>query len=498
MLQKFSLSGYELIFDFSFRSQLIAIAFLLITSITTLYSISQNRKLEGLIGSLYCLSSLICLFSGDFISMIISLEFMTIFSCIIIFIGSFSVKRTRQYFLTHLFSSGLILSGISMLISKSDNTALISLTEAAYDFELPAILILAGCLINVGIIGFNGWIVNCYTKASASGMIYLLSFTTKIALILILKLFSGLEILKFFGISMMIYGLIFALIEKKLKRLICYLTIAQLGFTLAAIGVNSPNIIYLITVFIFLHILYNGAFVLYFAILKDIYNIKSYTELKNLPANLMLLSGFILTVLIYTSSLSISSTYIKDELANIINEHYVVIFFKIATCTLLFGLVLETLPSLRATKRSVAIQKNFTGLLRQNLQFFLAMTLRDLLYLSFCILTFCICIFYPIQISHTLKLIIPAISLLLALITRKLPKVLTKNINLDLYQYIEKFIYFSISRYKETTIDEIDQEEYFDFKIIWNNVLNKIFAWHNQQTSIFIVISLLVGLILTL
>ncbi|CEO17958.1 Hydrogenase-4 component B [Rickettsia monacensis] len=501
----FPITNFELMFDFNLQNQLIALAFLIVTTILNLYTISQNRKLECLIGSLYCLSSTICVFAADFISMIISLEFMTIFACIIIFCDQLKIKPARQYFLTHLFSSGLILIGMTLLIQTTGNTAFTSLTESVYNFELPAIFILAGCLINASAIFVNGWVVNCYPAASSSGVVYLISFTTKVTLIIILKLFSGLEILKFFGISMIIYGLVFSLIEKNLKRLICYLTVSQLGFILTAISINSPNIAYLITSFIFIHILYNGLFALYFTYIEDEYDIKNYQDLQNAQINLILLIGFVISILIYTSILPISSSYIKDGIANILNENNIMLFSKIATCTVLFGLLLESLlSSLRATKRSVAIQEKnrsiFTGLLRQNLQFFLVMTLRGLLYLSFCIITLCVCLYYPIQISHTanFKLVILAISLLLALIFKKIPRILTENINLDLYQYIEKLIYFSIDKYKETADNNEDAEEYLNFKVIWDNILSKISAWHNQQTAIFIVLFLLISLILTL
>ncbi|MCC8377237.1 MAG: cation:proton antiporter [Rickettsia endosymbiont of Graphium doson] len=476
----FFLANFELVFDFSTQNQLIAVAFLLITAIANLYAISQNKKFESLIGSLYCLSSLTCLFSDDFISMIISLEFMTIFACIIIFIGSHSVKHTRQYFLTHLFSSGLILIGMSLLIDKTANIAFTPLTTAIYNFELPAILILAGCLINASIIFFNGWVVNCYPKASSSGMIYLLSFTTKIALITIFKLFSGLEILKFFGLAMIIYGLIFALIEKNLRRLICYLTVSQLGFILAAIGVNSPRTLYLIPIFIFMHILYNGVFALYFAIIEDSNNIKNYRDLKTTKYNPILLIGFILTILIYSSIFPINSSYIKLELAKALNENYIMIFFKIATCTILFGLALEMRLMSFPQKRESS-------------------TIILWLYLTSCLITLVICTFYPVQISgvsNSLSIIL--IALFLALLLRSSPRILTKNINLDLYRYIQKIIYFCITKYKEAKSDEIEEDEYFNFKAFWQDTLSKISTWHNGQTAIFIIVLMLVSLILVL
>ncbi|BDU60371.1 hypothetical protein FLA4_07810 [Candidatus Rickettsia kotlanii] len=86
----------------------------------------------------------------------------------------------------------------------------------------------------------------------------------------------------------------------------------------------------------------------------------------------------------------------------------------------------------------------------------------------------------------------------MAVIFRRIPRISTENINLDLYQYIEKFIYFSIDKYKETADNKEDAAEYLNFKVIWDNILSKISAWHNQQTAILIVLFLLIILILTL
>ena len=502
----FPLTNFEVMFDFNLQNQLIALAFLIVTAILSLYTISQNRKLETLIGSLYCLSSIICVFAADFISMIISLEFMTIFACIIVFCDQLKIQPLRQYFLTHLFSSGLILIGMTLLIQATGNTAFASLTESVNNFELPAIFILAGCLINASAIFVNGWVVNCYPAASGSGIVYLISFTTKVTLIIILKLFSGLAILKFFGISMIIYGLVFSLIEKNLKRLICYLTVSQLGFILTAISINSPNIAYLITSFIFIHILYNGLFTLYFTYIEDEYSIKNYQDLQNTQINFILLGGFVVSILIYTSILPINSSYIKDGIANLLDANNIIIFSKIATCTVLFGLLWESLPSFLRPFMSFPRKRESKNIMKLVFLRFLLDSrfrgndMRTITYLSFCIITLCVCLFYPIQISHNanFKLVILAISILLALIFRKIPRISTENINLDLYQYIEKFIYFSIGKYKERTDSTEDTEEYLNFKVIWDNILGKISAWHNQQTAIFIILLLLISLILTL
>ena len=83
-------------------------------------------------------------------------------------------------------------------------------------------------------------------------MLYLISFTSKISII---KLFSG-----FFGLSMVIYGGIYACIEDNIKRVVCYLTVSQLGFMLIAVGAKSQQANLGIIVFLSVHILYKALF----------------------------------------------------------------------------------------------------------------------------------------------------------------------------------------------------------------------------------------------
>ncbi|MDR0330074.1 MAG: hypothetical protein LBH99_05435, partial [Rickettsia sp.] len=197
-----NLYNNSFVINFSSENKLIALAFIVVTLATNLYAISKNRKFEVLIGSLYSASSLVCLFAGDFVSMFVSLEMMMIFATLLIFYGNYknSVRAARQYLLTHLISGSLILIGISYIITHTSSSQIISLTSLTENQEAGFIfyaLIFCGCLINVASIPFSGWLVNCYPFASSSGMIYLTSFTSKISIIILLKLFSGLEILKF-------------------------------------------------------------------------------------------------------------------------------------------------------------------------------------------------------------------------------------------------------------------------------------------------------------
>lgn len=495
-----SLTSFTLIFDFSSQNKLIALAFLIIAAVTGLYALSQNRKFEVLIGSLYCLSSLACLSAGDFISMLIFLEFMTIFACILIFYGERlnNMEAVRQYFLTHLFSSGLILIGISLIIAKTNDNKIISLTEFARNYDLPAILILTGCLINVGCVFFTGWIVNCYPTASGSGFIYLISFTSKVAAIILLKLFNGFIMLKFFGIAMIIYGMIYALIEQNLKRLLCYLTIAQLGFIVIAIGTNSNMLTYVVTSFLFIHILYNGLLALYIAVITDSQNIKNYSELKNIS---LLQHPILLISLIFGIAIAIGLPLFagfttKIALMNLIEcniSYYAILFLKISTCIILFSIFLEHGFLSKTSSNSTKFLANFSLFIMFSITMIICLLLPQILLITWQD--------YPLNILSTQRsdiikqigiIIISAIS---ALIFRKIPRMSSEYINLDLFQLIEITIRYFASRYKEKDINHEEDKQYSYLKPYTQNILSKITAFHNQQTSIFTVLLLLITLI---
>ncbi|MCC8371603.1 MAG: cation:proton antiporter [Rickettsia endosymbiont of Pseudomimeciton antennatum] len=503
-----NLYNNSFIINFSHENKLVALAFMVVTLVTNLYAISQNRKFEVLIGSLYSATSLICLFAGDFISMFVSLEMMMICAALLIFYGNYknSIKAARQYFLTHLISGSLILIGISYIITNSSNTQIISLTQLIENREASFIfyvLILSGCLINVASIPFSGWLVNCYPFASTSGMIYLTSFTSKISIIILLKLFSGLEILKFFGLLMIIYGGVYACIEDNIKRLVCYLTVSQLGFMLIAIGTKSQQANLAIIVFLFVHILYKTLFGLYVAILIDKGNIENCSEIKGIYSwrSPLLLGSLIVSVLFIIALPPLASFVTKIVVTNALDRdinYYAIFLLKLITCVALFStvkyksLISKLHPNLNIISRlSLFVMLSF--ILVTSL--FLEQGLK-LVWSS-----------YPVEIIETnwldlvKQLVIILIGILLSMVfSKKISRHSTANINLDLFQFVENNFRRIYSKYHlvEQEFNDKLGAEYPILKKVEKSALRKIKSLHNQSTGLLVVIILLITFTLLL
>lgn len=497
-----NLYNNSFVINFSSENKLIALAFIVVTLATNLYAISKNRKFEVLIGSLYSASSLVCLFAGDFVSMFASLEMMMIFAALLIFYGNYknSVRAARQYLLTHLISGSLILIGISYIITHSSSSQIVSLTLLTENQDTGFIfyaLILCGCLINVASIPFSGWIVNCYPFASSSGMIYLTSFTSKISIIILLKLFSGLEILKFFGLLMIIYGGVYACLEDNIKRLVGYLTISQLGFMLIAIGTKSQQANLGIIVFLFVHILYKTLFGLYVAILIDKENIENCSEIKGIysPKSHLLFVSLIVSVLFIIALPPFASFVTKIVVTNALDQdinYYAIFLLKIVTCIALFS-----------TVKYKSLISGFYPKLNILTRVSLFVMLSFLLVTSFCLEEGLKVVWssYPIEIIDTnwldlvKQMVIIVIGIIFALVLSKtISRRSTANINLDLFQFIEnniRHIYFKYNLVVQDFYDKIGVDCPI-FDRIEKSTLRKIKSWHNQSTGLLVVMILLI------
>ncbi|NDD65888.1 MAG: hypothetical protein EBZ36_18210, partial [Acidobacteria bacterium] len=76
----------------------------------------------------------------------------------------------------------------------------------------------------------SAWLPDSYPKASPAGSVFLAAFTTKAALFVLIILFAGTKVLVFAGLFMAFYGIVYAILENDMRRLLSYSIISQLGF----------------------------------------------------------------------------------------------------------------------------------------------------------------------------------------------------------------------------------------------------------------------------
>ena len=174
---------------------------------------------------------------GDWITLFCFWELMALSSTLIVWCGGQpdSERAGMRYLLIHLAGGVFLLTGISALAISDASINLGPLQAGGYAYWL----ILAGILLNAGAPPFSFWIADAYPQASPSGMVFLSAFTTKTAVFVLLTAFAGEKLLIFFGIFMAFYGIVYALLEHDIRRILAYSIVNQVGFMLVAVGVGT-------------------------------------------------------------------------------------------------------------------------------------------------------------------------------------------------------------------------------------------------------------------
>lgn len=119
-------------------------------------------------------------------------------------------------------------------------------------------LILAGFLINAGAPPLSAWLPDAYPEASWSGMVFLSAFTTKTAVYVLLRGFPGADILIFVGLYMVFYGIIYAILENDMRRILAYSIVNQVGFMVTGIGIGTTMALNGAAAHAFTHIIYKA------------------------------------------------------------------------------------------------------------------------------------------------------------------------------------------------------------------------------------------------
>ncbi|MBI2831323.1 MAG: Na(+)/H(+) antiporter subunit D [Chloroflexi bacterium] len=204
---------------------------------------------------LYAGSSLGVIFAGDLLTLFIFWEIMAVSSVCLIW-SRRTPKSTRagmRYIIVHLFGGSVLLAGI-LWHQAETGSMLFNLFEGG----TASYLILFGFSLNAAVPPLHAWLSDAYPEGTVTGSIYLSAFTTKVAVYALARGFAGFEPLIWVGTIMAIYGVVFAVLENDIRRLLAYHIISQVGYMVAAVGIGTEMAINGATAHAFAHILYKG------------------------------------------------------------------------------------------------------------------------------------------------------------------------------------------------------------------------------------------------
>ncbi len=232
------LPGFELTLLHVDRLSLImGYIFVIAGGAAILYSVSTIKEAgQYVCALLYLGSALGAVFAGDFFTLYIFWEIMAFSSLGLIWYSQTerATNAGMRYILFHLFGGCALLGGI---IIHYMNTG--SIAVGPVELGIGYFLLLMGIGVNTAFIPLHTWLPDSYPKATIAGTIFLSIFTTKMGVYVLARTFSGVEAVAYMGGVMCLYGVIFAILQNDVRKLLSYHIVSQLGYMVAAVGIGT-------------------------------------------------------------------------------------------------------------------------------------------------------------------------------------------------------------------------------------------------------------------
>lgn len=209
------------------------------------------------------LSSLLAIvYTNDLFTAYVFVEINTIAACGLIMIRQ--VGRTFgaaiRYMVMSLIGSGLFLIGLSLLYNLTGQLLMSPAKEAvanliaANEYHMPLLIVLVllsvGLAIKSGLYPFHSWMPDAYGYSTASASAILSGLVSKAYIVLLIKIFyrvvgidfivasEMMNVLYAFGLVGMVMGSVNAILEKDIRRMIAYSSVAQIGYIYMGIGLG--------------------------------------------------------------------------------------------------------------------------------------------------------------------------------------------------------------------------------------------------------------------
>ena len=239
-------------------SKLFANVFAIQALIGMIYALHLRDRAQHSAASVYVAGSFGCVFAGDYLTLFIFWEMMSVSSTFLVWLNRkpVSIRAGLRYFLFHTLGGLLILAGLLLRYRAVGSLAFVAISpESARFFDW---LILTGFCVNAAAVPLHAWLPDTYPEATVTGAVFMCAFTTKTAVYALARGFAGFEVLTVAGTVMAVYGVLYAAIENDARRILSYHIVSQVGYMLAGIGIGTAMTINGATVHAYAHILYKG------------------------------------------------------------------------------------------------------------------------------------------------------------------------------------------------------------------------------------------------
>lgn len=221
-----------------------------------LFALHLKTRYEHAAALAYIGASIGAVFAGDLITLYLFWEVMAVTSTFLVLARNTerAYGAAFRYVMVHIFGGLCLLAGILLQVQATGSVAF-----DGFDLRgLPTYLILIGFLVNAAAPPISSWLSDAYPEATVTGGVIMTAYTTKTAVYTLIRGFAGWEILMVVGCFMALYGIVYAILENDMRRILAYSIINQVGFMICGIGIGTAMAISGAVAHAFCHIIYKA------------------------------------------------------------------------------------------------------------------------------------------------------------------------------------------------------------------------------------------------
>ncbi len=342
--------GISLVFDS--LTKLLLLVFAIITSCVSIYSF-QDHTLSKNVNSFYTgmwlmvIGIIGALATFDIFNLYVWSEVMLVSAFIFLTLNfSNNTKKIYQYAVFNILATLLMLLAIALIygITGSLNYAAIAqyLNQNQHNLIWPSIvLFILSLSIKGGVFPFYFWLPNAYPNMNSSSILLLSSMVTKVIMVVILKLvwlwipISYMPIKSFFiflACCTMFFGVMGAATNFKIKDILSFHIVSQIGYILLATFIQTPLAIVAAIYFLIHNIFVKTSLLMTASIVKEQYHSDELVVLGQITKACPMLAGvFFISAMSLAGFPPFSGFWGKLLVFKVIltQRHFIALFFAI-------------------------------------------------------------------------------------------------------------------------------------------------------------------------
>jgi multicomponent Na+:H+ antiporter subunit D len=232
--------------------------FVIMAVLGAIYAWEVKQAGHHMASMLYVAGSLGSVFAGDWMTLFIFWELMAFSSVFLVWYRDEAESREAgfRYLLVHVLGGALLLMGL--VLHTAETKSLLIAPLAPGHLNLAGWLILLGIGLNAAILPLHAWLPDAYPRSTVAGAVFMCAFTTKTAVYALARVLPGQEALVYFGTAMTLFGVIYAVIENDIRKILAYHIISQVGYMVAGVGIGNEMAMNGACAHAFAHILYKA------------------------------------------------------------------------------------------------------------------------------------------------------------------------------------------------------------------------------------------------